>query len=125
MSTGNLMAQDVRALLNDLGQSITLQRVSEGAYDPATGTTGAPTTTGETVKVAFQNYAERFIDGSVVQRGDRYALVSPFGATGVALVNPPQPGDRLLGEGDTVRIVNVDVVKPSGQVAGYGCQVRE
>lgn len=120
---GALMQGDVRRLLNDFGYDLTLRRTTEGAYDPATGQTGASSDNDETVRAVLVNYDNREVDGTEIQRGDRQALISAVDSTG-ASITQPQTNDKLIGEGDQATVVNARVVKSGSSVIGYICQVR-
>lgn len=120
MSSGALLQSDGTALINDMGYDVTFRRVIEGAYDPATGQTGASSTDDETAKVYFAQYTAREVDGKNIERGDRKALLRSQG-----LSKEPQTGDQFVSVGDTVNVVNVTRVRVNGVVALYICQVRE
>lgn len=115
----------VQDLLGEQGYSVTFRRVTEGAYDPATGQTGASSTDDETVIMAFLDYKIAEIDGSQIQRGDRKAILSAYDSSGGLLSKAPRVNDQFVGEGDKVSVVDVQTIKSAGVVVGYICQVRE
>lgn len=123
MTYGSLMQADVRRLLDDFGYDVTLRRTTEGAYNPATGSTGSSSNADETIRAVFVNYDNREIDGTEIQRGDRQALVAAVNGSGVAITQP-QTNDKIIGEGDQVTVVNARIVKSGASVVGYICQVR-
>lgn len=125
MSVGQELAESTRYLLSENGTSVTFRRVTEGAYDPSTGTTGASSTDDETVRVAFLRYLASEVDGTAIQRGDRRAILAPFQTDGSALSKAPQTDDKLVGEGDTVSVVEARTLKSGDTVIGYELQVRE
>lgn len=125
MSIGTALQDNIATLLREHGQGLTFRRVTEGAYDPATGTTGASSTDDETATIAFVNYKESLIDGGNIQRGDRKALIAALKADGSALSKTPQTSDQIVGEGDTVNIVQAKTIKSGSTVIAYECQVRE
>ena len=103
------------SLITRFGKDATLNRVTEGAYDPSTGTnTGASTST-QTVKAVFTDYKEMQIDGSIVQRGDRLVLVAASG------ISEPLTNDEI----DGYKVVNVKLVKPAETALLYKLQVRK
>lgn len=115
----------VQDLLGEQGYSVTFRRVTEGAYDPATGQTGASSTDDETVIMAFLDYKIAEIDGSQIQRGDRKAILSAYDSSGSLLSKTPRVNDQFVGEGDKVSVIDVQTIKSAGVVVGYVCQVRE
>lgn len=125
MSLGQQYQRAMRQVLDRLGYDLTFRRIDEGAYDPATGSTGTPTNDDETVRGYFANYEIAEIDGSAIQRGDRKAIISAVDANGAALTKVPQSNDLLIGQGNTVRIVSVEKPRPSDVATVYICQVRE
>ena len=68
-------------LLLDKGQPCTLGVVTAGAYDPATGTSTPTTTSYPVTGFRKKGYPLSFIDGTMIQRGDRRYLISALGLT--------------------------------------------
>ena len=105
-------------LLDKYGQSATVTRVTEGQYDPSTGTV-------EQVEQAFPcmavvvpyNIAQ--VDGALVQSTDMQAYVSPY------ITATPEPGDTLtLANGKNYTIVRSSPLAPAGTVVLHQLQVR-
>lgn len=125
MTTGAQMQRDVVALLREHGYDLTFRRPSNGgSYNPATGAVSGGSNADETARVVFLNYTSRDIDGTLVQRGDRKAVMAAT-YNGAALSKTPQIDDELRGEGDAVRIVSVQTIKSGSTVLAYICQARE
>lgn len=125
MPTGAQMQRDVVALLREHGYDLTFRRPSNGgSYNPATGAVSGGSNADETARVVFLNYTSRDIDGTLVQRGDRKAVMAAT-YNGTALSKTPQIDDELRGEGDAVRIVSVQTIKSGSTVLAYICQARE
>lgn len=124
MSIGSNLASSVKSLLEKTGTEVTFRRKTIGSYDPATGTATVSTNDDETVKAAFLNYKEEELVNSSVQRDDRKVLLSAYQSDGTALTKTPQTGDILIGEGDTVRLVMVQVIRSGDTTIGYICQAR-
>lgn len=125
MATGAQMQRDVVALLREHGYDLTFRRPSNGgSYNPATGAVSGGSNDDETARVVFLNYTSRDIDGTLVQRGDRKAVMAAT-YNGAALSKTPQIDDELRGEGDAVRIVSVQTIKSGSTVLAYICQARE
>lgn len=125
MATGAQMQRDVVALLREHGYDLTFRRpINGGSYNPATGAVSGGSNADETARVVFLNYTSRDIDGTLVQRGDRKAVMAAT-YNGTALSKTPQIDDELRGEGDAVRIVSVQTIKSGSTVLAYICQARE
>lgn len=114
------LAASSAELIDDIGASVTFRRVSESSYNSATGTTTSGANQDETVRALFLQYREAEIDGQLIQRGDRRAIVSASGLT-----KTPAVGDVFVGKGDTVRVISVQKIEASGDGLVYACQVRE
>lgn len=71
-------------LLAEFGQTVTLTRVTPGAYDPVTGTNAAGTTATQSAAAVLLDYSAaesgaQFADGSMVQIGDKKVLIQASG----------------------------------------------
>lgn len=107
-------------LLAEFGRACTLGSVSDGEYDPVTGTAG-PASTPHPVTAAVLDYPQRFIDGSVIRTGDKRALMSPVG-----LAVTPKPGDTLTDAAGAVhQVVDAKPLAPAGTVVLWTLQVRK
>lgn len=115
---------DLLMLLEDYGRDLTLIYVSEGSYNPATGSLSGGSTSTSTVKGYFYNYRLDEVDGSSIVLGDRRLLLAASDTSGVALVEP-EVGDEVTGSGDKVSIVSVAKIFSDTRVMCYLCQVRE
>lgn len=125
MPTGAEMQRDVVALLQEHGYNLTFRRPrSGGSYNAATGAITGGTNADETARVVFLSYTARDFDGTLVQRGDRKAVMAAT-YNGTALTKTPQIDDELRGEGDAVRIVSVQTIKSGASILAYICQARE
>ncbi len=114
------LAASSASLVAEIGVSVTFRRVPQTAYNPVTGSTTEGAAQDETVKVMFLDYREAEIDGQLIQRGDRRAVLAASGLT-----KEPDAGDFFVGEGDTVRVISVRRVEAAGSGLVYVCQVRE
>lgn len=99
-------------LIAKFGQSATLRQTAN------TGTAYSPTraNTDATVTVAFVEYGDRHIDGTLIKQGDRIAYL----AAGTI----PDIDDKLIVNGVTYSVVNVKQLNPAGTVVYYELQVR-
>lgn len=125
MPTGAEMQRDVVALLREHGYNLTFRRPNNGgSYNAATGAITGGTNADEMARVVFLSYTARDIDGTLVQRGDRKAVMAAT-YNGTALTKTPQIDDELRGEGDAVRIVSVQTIKSGASILAYICQARK
>jgi hypothetical protein len=74
-------------LLTEYGETVSGQRVTEGAYDPTTSTTAAGSTTNYSGVGLPTQYNEEHIDGQNILQGD--VLLVMYSTT------QPEVGDRL------------------------------
>lgn len=119
-----LTGMNMKFLVNQLGQSVTLRKVAYGAYNPATGTVGSTSNTDYTANAYFADYGLGEIDNDNVVFGDRKVLLSGYDSSGSALPEPDSE-DLLIGVGDTVRVVSVQKIYHASTLVCYICQVRE
>lgn len=104
-------------LIVEFGQAVTVRHRTAGAYDPATGS-AAVTVTDELGSGAVFDYATKQIDGSMIQRGDKYVLLSPAGVTA------PEPDDRILVGATEYGVVSVNTTSPAGTAVLHTVQIR-
>lgn len=118
MSFYDELALDADLLLQEFGAPATLTRTTLGPRDPATGTAGSVTVSAD-VRAAVFDYATRLVDGTLIQLGDKQALLSVVGLTLV-----PAPSDVFAWQGLTYQVVRVVQTAPAGQAVLYDMQVR-
>lgn len=114
---------EFRRLLDEHGQTVTLRYVSEGTYDPSSGSLTGGSTSDSTVKAYFYNYMLDEIDGQNIQSGDRKVALHTLDTSGNT-ISEPSLDDLLIGQGDTVTIVGVQKIY-SDVLICYILQVRE
>lgn len=105
------------SLIRKFGTSVSMSRVTPGAYNPETGQT-ATTTTTQTVLAVVIDYPQKFIDGTLIRQGDRKALVSAVGSTA------PIAGDTFTWGGSPLVVVEAKTLGPAGTAVLYTLQVR-
>jgi len=105
------------------GLELSLVRITTGEYDPETGTT--PVTTTQYDGSGFrENYRQQDIDGSRIKQGDVKILISPLLLDGT---DTPQPisQDKILFDGDTYTVQNVEPWDYAGLAVGFSVQARK
>lgn len=113
---------DLKRLIDAHGTQVTFTSVSEGAYDPTTGS-ATNTPTEKTVKAYFYDYLLSEVDGTHIVLGDRRVAMSLLDTSGVAIPEP-EAGDTLEGQGDKVSIISVSKIMSVSPMC-YLLQVRE
>lgn len=108
-------------LLTANGQTIQIRRVTDGAVGSTPWKPGAPTTADEAVFSAVFQIKDEKIDGTLVQRGDRLALISAADVSG----GVPNTSDLLVIGGNAHKIINVETISPSNDDVLYKVQVRQ
>lgn len=111
------LAADAHELIKEFGQTMTLKRLTPGAYDPATGTVSNTTTT-ETATGVELEYTSREIDGTMVLRGDKKLILSTTG------IGAPKVDDTVTIGTTVYTLKNVQPLSPGGTVVIYTCQAR-
>jgi len=113
------MAAVAATLVRGFGRSATLRRApaSESGY---TGAAPAGSTTDYPCSVVFEEFGESQIDGTLIQRGDRKAIV----ARSTLATEPVPARDTLIEGGRTWRIVGFTGYSSGEQEAAYSLQVR-
>ena len=119
-----ITANRLLTVVNRYGTEVTLTKPTYGAYDPATGTIGAGTSTNYTVKCYFAEYNLSEINNDSVVMGDRKALLPYLDTSGDPLPEPDAE-DTISGQGDPVKIVGVQKIYSGDSLTCYICQVRE
>jgi len=112
-------AYNLLRLVQRHGSTLTLHKVSEGTYDPATGSlTGGSTTDYEVTGYMYD--AILSINESEIQRGTKKVVIPALGLSVV-----PDDGDSISGLGDKVHIVSVITYYSAGLAILYECGVVE
>ncbi|MBD1589785.1 hypothetical protein [Pseudomonas typographi] len=105
------------------GAELTLQRITKGEYDPATG--GAADIVQAYEGSGFrETYSQRDIDGTVIKQGDVKILISPVLLDG-SETPQPQSQDRVLFVGDQYTVQNVEPWNYAGVAVGFSVQARK
>ena len=111
------MAALALELLTEFGELITIQRVAEGEYDPATGSVAAGTTTSYTGRGVTEDYRKNEIDGDVVKQDDLRLYLN-------ATANEPLVGDRVTLQSKNFQIIDANRVQVNGVTVLYDLQLR-
>lgn len=112
-------AYNLLRLVQRHGSTLTLHKVAEGTYDPATGSlTGGSTTDYEITGYMYD--ALIGIDTDDISRGTKRVIIPALGLTVV-----PDDGDTISGLGDKVHINRVATHYSSGLAVLYTCEVSE
>lgn len=113
----NVLTDISTQLITALGQPISIYRDIDGPYDPSTGETGAPMRVSYTAYGAPEDYNDRDIDGTIIERGDRKVTI-------YKTTQLPMVGDILIMNEQEHRVINVMRIPCQGQDIVYQMQVR-
>lgn len=105
------------SLLTRFGADVTVTRVTNGTYDPATGA-NAVSTSATTVKGVALDFGagQTMVGGSMIQAGDKRLLLEAAAT--------PDLNDRFTANGKTYAPVSIGEVNPAGTVALWDLHVR-
>jgi len=108
-------------LIDKYGKSVTLTSVTNGAYNPATGTS-AKTTATSTVKAIVEDYSLHSsgvgFQTGLIKAGDKKVTIAALGIT------KPKPSDTVTIDAVVWNIVRVVETWSGEQIAVYECQLR-
>lgn len=104
------------------GMELILRRETVGEYDP--DATSAPTELVLNGSGFREEYESKYIDGTLIIRGDVKLLVSPVQLDGSDMP-PPLSNDRIEFDGITYTVIAVGPWNYAGLSVGYELQVRK
>lgn len=102
-------------LLKRFGADCTIKRVTGSEYDTATATM-VPTYDPLPSTAAVFDYAQKYIDGTLILQGDKQAYCAPDVA--------PVQGDQFDWQGVTYTVIAVKPVSPAGVPVLFEAQLR-
>ena len=111
------MAQVALELIREFGEPVSFSRVTVGVYNPSTASSSSDVTVSYSGFGAPMEYANKDIDGTVIQRGDFRVLAHKMSEV-------PEVGDGLLLGSITCRIISVNTTKVNGASLLYSLQCR-
>lgn len=115
------LAATAARLINKNGADVTLRKQSRTLDEPSKpwrGTDSSDTTV--TVKAVLLSFRRKDIDGEIVRRGDRRALIA-FDAAGSGIETYDELEDV---DGNVWRIVDAEFIKPASIGVLYKLQLR-
>ena len=119
MSVSDDLRASVIGLMGDMGQPITIQRITPGAYDPSTGLTGAETTASYPGLGRLGTYADMVVDGTIIQQFDRKVTWVGSDQNFVPRIN-----DRIVAGSDVYVVMNLKPREISGAWVSFTLQAR-
>jgi hypothetical protein len=115
-------AQTAKRLIEQFGMTVTLRVAQEGTYNPATGQVGygyLGEDPAEYAVTAFKlDYAQRDIDGTLIQQGDMRLYMDP------TIPVTPKTGDTVLMGDEEYKVLASKPVDPAGVVVLHEAQIR-
>lgn len=101
------------------GRTLTMGRITPGAYDPETGATAASTPSSQAGKGKIGDYDDKVIDGTLIRTGDRLCTFLPDDAA-----FRPAVGDSVVDGADTYTVVSIKQRELGGDWIAFTLQVR-
>lgn len=122
------IAQDiidgVADALGDLGDTRTVRILTEGALTPGDPGAGKPRTPEDvSVEALLYDYEDRYVDETVILRGDRRAILS-IGPLSVAQIDGIKQGSKLIDGADVYTVVNKGEIEVAGLTVTMILQIR-
>ncbi|EWC39549.1 hypothetical protein [Stutzerimonas stutzeri] len=117
-------AAEALAVVEEIGELITLTLVQPGSYDPVTGENTPGATLTQTVRAVLDNYSPQssgtqYADGTMIKRDDKKFF---FGAAGLEWA--PTLETTITAAGQVWQIVSIVTLNPTGDVLAYEVQGR-
>lgn len=119
-------ARDAHASLTEDGQTVTITRTTEGAYNTATGTASTTTASQTGIGAVFPYSAGlRNMASSLIAENDQQLLLSTLNSDGVALSPVPTAADKItLADGSVHTIEAIQTLAPAGIDIMHDCRIR-
>lgn len=109
--------------LAEYGAPLTIRKIVSGEYDPDTG--GMTQTPTDYITVGLrESYRLQDIDGSNIKRNDVKLLISPALTAG-GQTPVPTTQDKIVFDGSTYTVQNVDPWDYAGLAVGFSVQARK
>ena len=105
------------------GLELTLIRVTQGGYNPATGA-NTPTEERFDGSGLRQDFKQSDIDGTLIKQGDFQILISPVLLDGTDMPRPKSQ-DSISFDGETYKIQSVNPWDYAGLAVGFSVQARK
>jgi len=125
MTVGTEIAKNVTDLLNRHARVLQISRSSGDSYDPSAGSLSGGSTETQDISAVVVGYKDRYIDETVIKRGDRKVYVGSKDPNGYDLAIGPKIGDKITGLPEDANVLNVKRIESSGDLIAFVCQVRE
>ena len=112
-------------MIAEKGQTATLRGYTAAA--PADSTKpwkpGANSAVDKTVKAVFLGYAQKYVDGTLIQAGDQRVLLAATDTAGATIL--PELEGLVLRGSEKWKIIAVKPLNPAGEPIMYTLQVRQ
>jgi hypothetical protein len=108
------------SVIGTFGRPATFRRPAGGDYNPATGDVDGSTDGDTPCSISFVGFGQTSIPDTLIQAGDRAALVPRVDIT----VQPIPRSDQIIEGGRTWEIEHVSGISTGEQEAMYECLLR-
>ena len=115
-------SSNIRRLIKTHGVAITLNKVTEGAYNPVTGNRASTVTSYETLGYVY-DFSYNMVDGDSVRKDDRLLCLDPI-MTNLSALPEPDTTDRIVAFGKTMEVVKSSKIMSGNVVMCYTLHLR-
>lgn len=112
------MQQEVQKLLALTGRTLTLRKLTPGAYNTTTSAVSGAVNNDYSITAHLVGFKNNEL-GELIRQGDRKALIS---AKGLAV--EPTVKDKIVDGSAVYEILSSQKITKASQVVAYICQVR-
>jgi hypothetical protein len=112
MTLATSLQKAAQSAIKKLGGDITVQTVSGGAYDTATGQISESTINNE-IKGVLQGVSAREVN-ELIQSGDKRLIIAAADAAAV-----PTMQDRVLVSGVSHEVIRIDIIEQDNEPITY------
>lgn len=120
------MAALAAEMIAEYGQVLTMRRVTEASYDPATGMTSPGTTEEQPItavvlpasKGTIESFDNKLVNGTLIESNIRALKIAANG-----LLWPPGPGCIVVYEGQEWKMLGATPSNPAGTALVYSASI--
>ena len=117
MTLANSLQKAAQSAITKLGGDVTVQTVSGGAYDTATGQISESISSNE-IKGVLQGVSDREVN-ELIQSGDKRLIIAAADAAAV-----PTMQDRVLISGVSHEVIRIDIIEQDNEPITYEFVLR-
>lgn len=120
------MAELAAEMIEEFGQTLTMRRVTEASYDPATGMTSPGTAEEQPItavvlpasKGTVESFDNKLLNGTLIESNIRALKIAANG-----LLWPPSPGCVVMYDGQEWKMLGATPSNPAGTALVYSASI--